>query len=91
MVFLIALLVLVALVSNVIAGEKIAQGREKVKAYLETNPEVMDELEKEIRAKMMQAAGDVTSTAALDVDIAASADSEEWEDEAPMPVVTGAK
>jgi hypothetical protein len=90
-VFLIALLVLVALVSNVIAGEKIAQGREKVKAYLETNPEVMDELEKEIRAKMMQAAGDVTSTAALDVDIAASADSEEWEDEAPMPVVTGAK
>lgn len=31
-------------------GEKIGQGRENAKTYLETNPEVMDEIEQKVRA-----------------------------------------
>lgn len=31
-------------------GEKIGQGRENAKTYLETHPELMDELERKVRA-----------------------------------------
>jgi hypothetical protein len=36
------------------AGEKIAQGREKVKSYLEDNPQAATELEAVIRDKMLK-------------------------------------
>ena len=31
-------------------GEKIGQGRENAKSYLEANPEIMDEIEQKVRA-----------------------------------------
>lgn len=36
-------------------GERIGQGRENVKKYLSENPEIMDEIEKKIRAKFNEA------------------------------------
>ena len=36
-------------------GTRIAQGRENVKKYLEENPEVMEEIEKKVRAKYNEA------------------------------------
>ncbi|KAK8812020.1 hypothetical protein WA538_003290, partial [Blastocystis sp. DL] len=54
-------------------GENIAQGRAKAKAYLEENPEVCDELEKELRAKWKEER-EATSTA----DMAAANNTDAW-------------
>lgn len=36
-------------------GEKIGQGRENAKKYLEQNPKIMDEIEQKVRAKFNEA------------------------------------
>lgn len=60
-------------------GENIAQGRAKAKAYLEENPEVCDELEKELRAKWKEER-EATSTA----DMAAANNVAAWSSASPV-------
>ena len=50
------------------AGEKIAQGREKVKAYLQENPAVAEEFERAIRDKMLRVPKEPSLPDAGDVD-----------------------